>query len=94
MTYICEKCGYIDNPIWKPLYWKLYGSYCDFADFQRIYPELAKQLPKRLSKTEDQCCDYERHGITRDVVHRYPKAFRMMRDRKLYEKTPSEKRKV
>jgi hypothetical protein len=25
MTYVCEKCGYRDNPIWKPLFWKLYG---------------------------------------------------------------------
>jgi len=91
LTYVCEKCGHIDSPIWKPLYWKLYGSYASFEDFQKEHPHLAQQLPHRLTKTEDQHYTYERHGITRDVVHRYPKIFNPMRNRKLYEKTPSEK---
>jgi len=90
MTFVCPNCGYHDSPIWKPLYWKLYGSYCDFSDFQREDPHFAKRIELE-KKIEDQYFDYELHGKTRKVVHRFPKAFRMMRNRKLYEKTPSEK---
>jgi len=92
MTYVCERCGHIDNPIWKPLYWRLYWSFAPFADFEREYPTLAKQLTHRLAKTEDQYFVYQRRGKTRDVVHRYPKALSSMMNRKIYEKTPSEMR--
>jgi hypothetical protein len=92
MTYQCEKCGYKDNPIWKPLYWKLYTSYADLQDFQREYPELTDELETHF-QVEDDYYAYKLAGKTRKVVHRWPKAFAMMRDRKLYEKTPSEIRK-
>ena len=92
MTFVCPHCGYQDLPILKPLYWKLYGSYADFNDFSNEYPIMAKQLCE-YGKTGDNYFEYELHGKTRKVVHRFPKAFRMMRDRKLYEKTPSETKK-
>ena len=91
MTFVCPNCGFQDSPIWKPLFWKLYGSYADFQDFEREFPDLAQKLPTKGCKTEDQYYDYERKGKTRDMVHRFPKAFKMMRDRTIYEKTPSEK---
>ena len=91
MTYQCEKCGHLDSPIWKPLYWRLYGAYADFVEFEREHPDLALRFKNGEEKLEDQYFDYEKHGKTRIVIHRFPKAFRMMRQRKLYEKTPSEK---
>jgi len=90
MTYVCEKCGYKDNPIWKPLFWKMYYSYCDFDDFSREYPELAERLSFEQTTT-DQHYFYKTAGKTRRMVHRVPKAFAMMTKRELYEKTPSEK---
>ena len=90
MTFQCPNCGYLDNPIWKPLFWKLYGSYADLEDFKREYPHI--KFENKIA--EDRYFDYELRGKTRKMVHRFPKAFRMMRKRKLYEKTPSEKRKV
>ena len=91
MTFQCPKCGYLDNPIWKPLFWKLYGSYADFEDVKRELPCLSIRIEANGGKYSDDYFDYELRGKTRIVVHRFPKAFRMMRDRKLYEKTPSEK---
>jgi len=94
MTFVCPSCGYLDSPIWKPLFWKLYGSYADFNDFCREHPELLQKLndvvKKGKIKFEDKYFDYEFRGKTRKVIHRFPKAFRMMRNKKLYEKTPSE----
>ena len=90
MTFQCPECGYLDSPIWKPLFWKLYGSYTDWRDFVNEHPKLVRKMLID-HKAEDKTFEYELRGKTRQVVHRYPKAFRMMRDKKLYEKTPSEK---
>jgi hypothetical protein len=92
LTFACPRCGYVDSPIWKPLFWKLYGSYASFDDFKREHPELAAGMEKGERVVEDETFIYERHGKTRDVVHRFPRAFLIMRDRRLYEKTPSERR--
>lgn len=91
MTFVCPKCNYKDSPIWKPLFWKLYGSYADMTDFLKEHPLLAKTMLE-TGKAEDEHFIYEKHGKTRVMVHRFPKAFLMMRDSKLYEKTPSEKK--
>lgn len=80
MTFVCLHCGYLDSPIWKPLFWKLYGSYTDLKDFVEEHPDLAIKNEKD-KKVEDGYFDYELHGKTRKVVHRFPKAFRMMRQR-------------
>ena len=91
MTFVCPACGFKDSPIWKPLFWKLYGSYASFEDFKREHPLLAHGLENGLKQVEDQHYIYQRRGKTRDMINRFPKAFLMMRNRKIYEKTPSEK---
>jgi len=91
VTFVCPNCGYKDSPIWKPLFWKLYGSYASFEDFKREHPDLALKFEDGEREVEDEHYVYERHGKTRDMIHRFPKAFSMMRNKRIYEKTPSEK---
>ena len=90
MTFQCPRCGYLDSPIWKPLFWRLYGSYAALEDFTREHPDIVFVD----GKAEDQYYAYELRGKTRRMVHRFPKAFEMMRDKRLYEKTPSESRRA
>lgn len=84
---VCPNCGFRDNPLWKPLFWKLYWEYMDAEDFTREYPHV--QFKER--KAEDQFYYYKQAGKTRKMVHRFPKGFESMANRKLFEKTPSEK---
>ena len=93
MTFVCPECGYEDSPIWKPLAWKLYVSYASYDDFIKEHPLLAMEKGKTV---EDMHYVYRRLSsrATRDLVHRYAKAFKPMMVRKLYEKTPSERVRV
>lgn len=74
-------------------------------DFCREYHEL--ELPLRYASEkllfcknggftynlEDRNYYYKIAGKTRIMIHRFPKGFESMANRKLFEKTPSEKRK-
>jgi len=100
---ICPKCGFHDSPSWKPYFWGLYWEYMDFADFKREYPSLLDQ-PFDIFHSHKFCEEgnfyynfednhyyYKIAGKTRKVIRRFPKGFESMANRKLFEKTPSEK---
>lgn len=90
MTFRCPKCGFHDNPMWKPLYWKPYYAYADYEDFKRDYPALAKDLTREKPAEDEQYLYYLR-GKTRVMVHRIDKLFLHLTDKTIFEKTPSEK---
>jgi len=85
-------CGYDHNPLWKPLFWKLYSCYIPLEDFKKDYPELA-EIIQRTKEVKSKHYLYKLAGKTRRVVHRIHLAHVHLADRKLYEKTPSERRK-
>jgi len=100
---VCPRCGFRDSPYWKPLFWKLYWEYMSLEDFEREYPELAEKLIARKD-VKSKCVEgdfyyniqdshyyYKIAGKTRVMVHRFPKGFESMVNRKLFEKTPSER---
>jgi len=70
-------------------------------DFWREYPQLKSvSLSAKRRKCvegnfyydfEDAYFYYKLAGKTRKMVHRFPKGFEAMANRKLFEKTPSEK---
>lgn len=99
---VCPKCGFRESPLWKPLYWKLYWWYMPLADFKREFPKYTF-LPFKSLRTkkcvegnftyhfEDQFYYYKVAGKTRKMIHRFPKGFESVANKKLFEKTPSEK---
>lgn len=100
---VCPKCGFRESPFWKPLFWNLYWDYMSEADFFMEYPgfEGEKRLKTKLLSEdgsirydfEDSFYYYKFAGKTRKIIHRFPKGFESMANRKLFEKTPSEKKK-
>jgi len=92
---ICPKCGYKDDPIWKPYFFHLYWEYAPLPDFKGEVPE---KLVRKYCEVgdfyyhfEDDLYYYQVGGKTRRVIRRFPKGWESMVNRKLYEKTPSEK---
>jgi len=96
----------IFDPNWKPLYWKLYWQYCPLETFKNTYHRTNAPYWKFGKKPTEFCVEgnfyyhfmddlfyYRFAGKTRTMVHRIPKRFAMMANRKLYEKTPSEAKK-
>lgn len=100
---VCPKCGYQDDPMWKPLAWRLYWEYAPLDDFKKGYPQLASltESTKKFKceegnfyyNFEDKFYYYQvtTERATRELVRRFPKGFESMGNRKLFEKTPSEK---
>lgn len=86
---LCDK-GFDHNPLWKPLFWKIYHEYIPLADFQREYPALADAL-KTSKEVRSKHYKYKLAGKTRVMVHRIHLNHLHLADRSLYEKTPSEK---
>ena len=100
----CPKCGFKDDPMWKPLAWRIYWEYAPLEDFRRGYPQLADltKNPKKKIKCEagnfyyhfdDEFFYYQvtTKKATRQMVRRFPKGYESMANRNLFEKTPSEK---
>jgi len=101
---VCPKCGHKDSLIWKPLFWKLYWEYADLEDFKNEYTSgnapywLFGTKPRSESikggfsyHFEDSQYYYKFAGKTRKMIHRFPKGWEELGNKKLYEKTPSEK---
>jgi len=90
---ICSN-GYDHNPLWKPLYWKLYYQYIPLEDFKREYPTIWRAMErqirgKKIVKTDHYL--YKEAGKTRKVIHRIRLLDLHLANKKLYEKTPSER---
>jgi len=91
----CPKCGYKDDPHWKPYFFHLYWEYAPQEDFKHIIP---LKIEKKYCKNGDFYYHFEDHyyyyqlgGKTRKIIRRFPKGYESMVNRNLYEKTPSEK---
>ena len=91
----CPKCGYKDDPMWKPYFFHLYWEYAPLCDFKGKIPE---KLEKKHCEDgafwyhfEDRLYYYFVGGKTRKIIKRFPKGRESMVNRKLFEKTPSEK---
>ena len=101
---VCPKCGFREDPMWKPLAWRIYWDYADLDSFVRGYPQLSSFA---LNPPEKQKCEqgnfyfhfedeYYYYQVTtpkskRQLVRRFPKGYESMANRELFEKTPSEK---
>ena len=105
---ICPQCGFRDDPLWKPLFWRLYWEYMPIDDFIKKHPKIYDEIfgffvvrPKGMFckdgnfwyHAEDEFYYYRVGGKTRRFTYRFPKGFESMANRKLFEKTPSEVRK-
>ena len=101
---VCPKCGYRENPMWKPLAWRLYWEYAPLEGFKEGYPELASLTENLLTKHKCKVGNFYFHfedkfyyyqittkRATRNLVRRFPKGYESMANRNLFEKTPSEK---
>jgi len=92
---VCPKCGYSDDPRWKPLFWKIYWEYAPLEDFKELIPNKIQRRKCDVGNFwydfEDEYYYYKLSGKTRQMLHRFPKGFESMANRKLFEKTPSEK---
>ena len=101
---VCPKCGYKEDPMWKPLAWRIYWEYADLYSFVRGYPELSILALKPPEKKKCEQGNFYYHfedefyyyQVTtkkskRQLVRRFPKGFESMANRELFEKTPSEK---
>ena len=91
----CPKCGYEDDPMWKPYFFHLYWEYAPLENFKETVPT---NLNKKHCEAgnfwyhfEDEFYYYYVGGKTRKIIRRFPKGRESMVNRKLYEKTPSEK---
>lgn len=100
----CPECGFKDDPMWKPLAWRIYWEYAPTPEFMRGYPQLASLAenppPKKKCEAggfyyhfEDPLFYYQvtTKKATRQLVRRFPKGFETMGNHALFEKTPSEK---
>lgn len=92
---VCPKCGFSDDPRWKPLFWKIYWEYAPLEDFKVLIPDQI-QRKKCIAGNfwfdfEDKYYYYKLSGKTRQMLRRFPKGYESMANRKLFEKTPSEK---
>jgi len=85
----------MDDPRWKPYYWGLYWEYGSLNDFKDLVPnKIERQYCKDGNfwfDFEDAYYYYKLAGKTRKIIRRFPKGYESMANRKLYEKTPSEK---
>ena len=101
---VCPKCGHKDDPMWKPLAWRIYWDYADRDTFIKGYPNLAELAlnPPQKKKCEignfyfnfeDKHFYYQvtTKKAKRQIVRRFPKGYESMGNRELFEKTPSEK---
>jgi len=99
---VCPKCGFKDSPFWKPLFWKLYWEYMNLEDFKNGYPLLELDIRRNRARQkcevgnfyydfQDEHYYYKLAGKTQKMIHRFPKGYESMANRKLFEKTPSEK---
>jgi len=90
--------------MWKPLAWRIYWDYTDQQDFRKGYPQLALFIDKPPKKQynslgnfyfhfEDEFYYYQltTNRSKRKLVRRFPKGYETMANRKLFEKTPTEK---
>ena len=83
---LCDK-GFDHNPLWRPLYWRLFWEYMPYDDFLKEYPSIV--LTDGDVKTKHYL--YRLRGKTRKIVHRIHLKHLHLSDRPLYEKTPSER---
>lgn len=92
---VCPKCGFEDDPIWKPYFWHLYWEYAPQENFKEMIP---LKLERKHCESgdfwyhfEDKYYYYYVGGKTRQIIRRFPKGRESMVNQKLFEKTPSEK---
>jgi len=101
---VCPKCHFEDDPMWKPLAWRIYWDYAPQETFIDGYPHFKEVVfnPPKKKKCEsgnfyyhfeDEYYYYQvtTPKATRKLVRRFPKGFESMGNRDLFEKTPSEK---
>ena len=74
---VCPSCGYKDFLEWKNLPHQLYHEYMILEDFERLYPELAKQLKEKvkLKQRGNMVDGKDGHGyhlVKAGYVHRVP----------------------
>ena len=92
---VCPKCEARDDPKWKPYFFHFYWEYAPQEDCKDLIP--TKTERKRCDagafyyNFEDQFYYYQLGGKTRKIIRRFPKGKESMVNRKLFEKTPSEK---
>ena len=91
---VCPKCGHVENPHWKPLFWKMYWEYISLEDFGKVplfnIERKHQSIGNFWYNFEDNFYYYKIAGKTRKMIHRFPKGYESMGNKKLYEKTPSE----
>jgi len=70
---VCPKCEYVDPPEWRHSKFSYWIDFCLFSDFERLEPELAKQLKDGKKVVQDKLYLYR---ATRSLtkVHRKAKA--------------------
>ena len=44
MSFVCEKCGFRDDPRWRNQYYDPHTSIMNWGDFEVLYPSLFKRL--------------------------------------------------
>lgn len=92
---VCPKCGFEDDPRWKPYFYHLYWEYADQHEFKELIPPKTERKYCEAGDFyyhfEDQFYYYRLGGKTRKIIYRFPKGRESMVNRKLFEKTPSEK---
>lgn len=69
---VCPKCGHIDPPQWKHCKYSYYIDGITRENFEKLYPDLAKNLKKGRDLTEDELYVY-RLTKTELVVERKAK---------------------
>ena len=86
---VCEKCGHMDNPLWRHSRFDYNADYMRWEDFQKEYPILADVLwhfPNNVPK-EDSGYFYYRRGTGGLEVYRVWKPdYKMPRERKKHKK--------
>jgi|WetSurMetagenome_2_1015567.scaffolds.fasta_scaffold185371_2 hypothetical protein len=106
MLKTCPNCGFQDDPMWKPLAWRLYWEYAPESDFVVAYPNSVRLLNESRNKKPNKCLtgnfnyhfedEFYYYQLTterakRKLVRRFPKGYEAMANRSLFEVTPSER---
>jgi len=82
---VCEKCGHVDNPLWRHSRFDYNADYMRWEDFQHEYPLLANSLKDKRNNEPIDCGEYYfyRRGTGGIEVYRVWKPdYKMPRERK------------
>jgi len=67
---VCPKCGYVDLSGWRRNRWRTNVEFIERSEFERLHPELARDLNRGHPVVTDKLYAYRLSGKPRWIVER------------------------